>query len=610
MWYYEVTVNVRKRATFVHEDKVFEKILIHGKKEELFSSVFQYKEEDLSDLVNRKSVSQFYGIRKAHYIPLDIDRGNSSDQKVLDNAREILSFLFRELNLHEDNLWIWFSGTGYHIMIHAGCFDLEPDIEYPYKIKETLKNLLETFNLDKSVYSRSALIRCPFTLNIKSGRYKIPLSADELFSLTYEEIHILASDYTNVKERMKWYIHESKNKFGDGELKEHVVAVIPTIRQINDVIEPFKMASCIHRLWELGPQQGTRNNTILRLASHFRKSGIPSDAAKAAILYWNNNSLDEGYVMEKVEYAYNKGYQYSCNDTLLKKNCNTQCIHYDKKNIVLDVYTADDMHKELISYINTDYSKRVIHLDKMLGLDENKDVKIYPGELVTFMGATGTNKSTLIQNIILGVNFVNGQYFDVLPTFYFAPELAPRLTHRRALQIVSNTDKIDVLNKANELYEQYKDRLDHIRVVAQPPTLAKIEDAIIEYGTDIVVVDYIELIDIEQKTNEESKIKYIMQRLSNIAVQKDIIIIMVSQISRSYSREGVLDLYAGHGSGGIEKSSRKVIGIKSVPDTNIRNIEMFKNQDGDLFNVNIEVLPSYKMRRIFPGETHGFEVVN
>ena len=58
MWYYEVTVNVRKRATFVHEDKVFEKILIHGKKEELFSSVFQYKEEDLSDLVNRKSVSQ------------------------------------------------------------------------------------------------------------------------------------------------------------------------------------------------------------------------------------------------------------------------------------------------------------------------------------------------------------------------------------------------------------------------------------------------------------------------------------------------------------------------------------------------------------------------
>ena len=46
-----------------------------------------------------------------------------------------------------------------------------------------------------------------------------------------------------------------------------------------------------------------------------------------------------------------------------------------------------------------------------------------------------------------------------------------------------------------------------------------------------------------------------------MAVNLDIIIIQVSQVSRDYSRNEVLDLYAGKGSGAIENASRKVIGL-------------------------------------------------
>ena len=72
-------------------------------------------------------------------------------------------------------------------------------------------------------------------------------------------------------------------------------------------------------MWAEGPSEGSRNNIILRIASHFRRNGIPSDATKASLLHWNNNQLEESIILEKVENVYNSGYQYGCQDTEMKK---------------------------------------------------------------------------------------------------------------------------------------------------------------------------------------------------------------------------------------------------------------------------------------------------
>ena len=75
------------------------------------------------------------------------------------------------------------------------------------------------------------------------------------------------------------------------------------------------------------------------------------------------------------------------------------------------------------------------------------------------------------------------------------------------------------------------------------------------------------------------------------------IIIQVSQVSREYSRNEVLDLYAGKGSGAIENASRKVIGLNGQANSSEKTLEVLKNTDGELFKVDLEWQPNFRLRR-------------
>jgi hypothetical protein len=85
----------------------------------------------------------------------------------------------------------------------------------------------------------------------------------------------------------------------------------------------------------------------------------------------------------------------------------------------------------------------------------------------------------------------------------------------------------------------------------------------------------------------------------------DVIIIQISQVAREYSRNEILDIYAGKGSGAIENASRKVIGINGRQDSTDKTVSMFKNSDGDLFDVQLEWTPSFRLRK---KEVQGEEV--
>ena len=582
----------------IPSEELFDFIVKNGKDNAIYKSVFLYPETHIEKIIDKKSMANIFCERNAYWVPVDIDKGDNSDQRVLEIARATLQQLFEE-GLCEDNIIVWFSGTGYHIDIHADCFNIQPQEEYPYLIKRTLSRILP--DIDTSIYSRSSIIRAPFSLNMKSNRHKIPLTVEELNNLPYTEIHELSSNIETIQTRFNNFVDWIKDKFGDGELAAQVIKEVPKIREMNSVIEPSKIASCIYKIWEQGPVQGSRNQCIIRLASHFRRSGIPSSACKAALREWNNNSLDERILYEKIEYVYNKGYQFGCQDKLLSSYCSTHCTHYKRKDLTLDLITADDMQKHLEDRLITDYDNKVIHLDKMLGLPEGLDCKIYPGELVTIFGLPGGNKSTFVQNIMMGVDFQSGVPNEnyQIPSIYFHSELASWVTHRRHLQIASGLKKEEITDiTAGKIYKENKRFLDHIQVVVKPATLNMIEQAIAQTTTELVVIDYIETIDVEEYVpNEQAKIKLIMQRLASLAVTKNIIIILVSQTNRAYAKEGILDLYAGYGSGSIEKSSRKVIGILAK-EGNVREIEMFKNQDGNLFKTWLEYQPSWRLVKI------------
>ena len=366
------------------------------------------------------------------------------------------------------------------------------------------------------------------------------------------------------------------------------------------VAEPSKIAPCIQALFRQGPVQGRRHKTILRLSSHFRRHGFPSEVAKSSILEWNENSMDDENVINVIDSAYNGGYRYGCQDELLAANCQTKCIYFKNKDYLIEIKNAKDMQTELEERMETDFSGKTVDLSKMLGLGAQIDSTIYPGELVTVFGPTGSSKTTFVQNLALGVDFLNDDVVSKwqVPTLFLSLELSSWYMHRRHLQIVSGLSKDEINANYKEVYLKHKDLLSHLVVQTVSPTIENIRQKIRELQPTLVVVDYIDLVETPNDIRGEyAQIKYVSHSLSNMAVNNDCIIIQVSQVSREYSRNEVLDLYAGKGSGAIENASRKVIGLNGQANSKDKSIQMFKNTDGELFQVDVEWQPSFRLRR-------------
>ena len=531
----------------------------------LYRSVYLYDKAAKAKIEEATTISSYFGERHIDHTLSDLDVHPSS------------------------SIQPYFSGTGYHLVLSNESFNFAPSEDLPYIVKQTMAKLLP--GIDEMVYIRTAIYRVAHTINKKTGLYKVPLTIRELMHKKPEEIMELAKT-----PRLDFPYQEL---MGDGELEEYIITDTPKLRVFSKTVENIKVVPCIQRMLNIGPQQGNRNNTSMRLASHFRRNGIPSEFAKAALLHWNNKSLDESVLIDKIEQTYNKGYQYGCNDELLLKHCQTKCIYFKHKDYTIDVKNVDDLQAEFHERMITNFEGRSIDLSKMFHLPNSMDCTIYPGELVTIFGPTGSSKTTFAQNIALGVDFVEDRVVPEwqIPTLFLSLELSAWYMHRRHLQIVSGLSKEQVTRDYKDVYEAHKDKLGHLVIQTISPTLEQIQNKIKKLQPAVVIVDYIDLVETNRK-GEYEQIKYISHSLSNMAVNNDLIIIQVSQVAREYSRNEVLDLYAGKGSGAIENASRKVIGLNGQANSSVKKVQLFKNTDGELFEEALEWRPSFRLRKV------------
>lgn len=578
-----------RRGTLVPIDEQWDSVYEVGDTQAIYRSVYTYDEEAQDFIRKTGSVKNFFGTRHIDEVPIDIDKGQNTDEYTLKQTQAILYYIEKELSLKEGNYQCYFSGTGYHISLSAENFGFVPSPDLPFIVKQTMLEVFKDYQLDPNVYSRTAILRLPHTLNIKSQLYKIPLSRNEVMGGSYEKIQKEAQ-----RRRLKWIGVEL---WGDESLSDMIQKDVPDVRSMKTVSEPSNIVPCIQTIYNRGPQKGSRNHTVLRVASHMRRHGLPSDATKATLLHWNDNQLHPQVVIDKVESTYNFGYKYGCQDHILASVCSPKCIYYKNKDYLVDVKTASSLQADLHDRLSTDFSGRAINLAKMFGL-KDKDCTIYPGELVTIFGPTGANKTTLAQCITLGYDFANDTIVKewTMPTLYLSLELSGWYMHRRNLQIVSGLDKKEVTMNYRWIGEQYKENVEHIVMQTISPDAALIQKQIRELQPRLVVVDYIDLVETPRNVRGEyEQVRYVSHYLSNLAVNMDIIIVQISQVSREYSRNEVLDIYAGKGSGAIENASRKVIGINGRQDNTDKTVSLYKNSDGDLFEVDLEWKPSFRL---------------
>ena len=587
--YHEIAIgSPRQRGLLIPEEQLIDVILEHGQSRAVYKSVYLYDEEALEYFKLKRTLKDFLGKRYIKDVLIDIDKGQNTDEHTLNKTRGIL-FELEELNVQQRSYDLYFSGTGYHIIISGEVFNFkQADNNLPFIVKETMNNLFS--DIDLSVYNRTSIFRCENTLNQKSGLYKVILDQSNINKISTKDILLWAESPRESLAEAKW---------GDGELEDKIITNVPRIRVMDSKIEPDNIVPCVQTMYDNGPDEGTRNNTMMRIASHFFRHGIPSKAAKAALLEWNNGQLEDQLIIKKVEDTYRGGYKYGCKDQLMAKFCKPNCIYYKRKDYLVDVKNSEELQSDLAQRLETDFSGRTIDLAKLLGVP-NKDATIYPGELVTIFGSTGANKTALAQNIVLGYNAENDYITKEaqIPTLFLSLELSGFVMHRRNLQIVADVDKDTVVANYRKLYEYHKDELSHIVMQSISPTIPQIQDKIKSLQPKCVVIDYIDLVDVPyNKKGEYEKLNYISHSLSNLAVNEDIIIIQISQVSRDYSRNKIMDLYAAKGSGAIENASRKVIGITGSADDAEKKVSIYKNSDGDLFDALLEWTPSFRLKK-------------
>ena len=451
----------RNRGSLVLKDKLLNYI---DPEVPLFRSIYLYDKIAVDYAKNNGGLKNYFGKRGIDNVILDIDKGGSSNEHTRQKAIGMVLKL-EEFDLSHKSIQCYFSGSGYHISIPNSSWNFIPSDNVHYVVKNTISKLFP--EVDSSIFMRTGIYRVAHTINTKTNLYKIPITVKELFDTDIDMLEL-------AKKPRLGYPYEER--VGSSELEKYIVSEAPRIQQTKQVAEPLDVVPCVQRMLKIGPQEGNRNQTLMRIASHSARNGIPSEFAKAMILHWNNNSLDPNEVIEKVEYTYNRGYRYGCQDSIMHEHCQTRCIYFKRKDYLIDIKNAEDLQEDLKARLTTDFSGKTINIAKALGL--NLDCEIYPGELVTIFGPTGSGKTTFAQNLVLGVDFQNDKINidSQIPTLYLSLELSAWYMHRRNMQIVSGLDKEQVTNNFEKIYDLHKEKINHLVIQTVAPTLDQIQN--------------------------------------------------------------------------------------------------------------------------------------
>lgn len=284
----------------------------------------------------------------------DLDNSDLTDaaygpiafQQVKEDALKIIAILEAIFYVPQDQLNIFFSGgKGLHILVPPNILGIQPrkDLNNIYKkIATDIKKYLAYKTIDTQIYDNKRLFRLENSIHGKTGLFKIPLTVDELRSLSFEDIKLLAQQprqRTSYRPIWKEPTYSTKanrmyRKFVD-EWEEDLKKAEERRNQGTGEMIWTYVPPCIQTILLEGTKQGSRNNTIAVLSSHFRQSGLSEAECENRLLDFNlrmvTPSLSESEVLSTVRSIYNSPYGYGCRTLTDMGLCQDKCKIYQKR---------------------------------------------------------------------------------------------------------------------------------------------------------------------------------------------------------------------------------------------------------------------------------------
>ena len=546
-----------------------------GMAQDTFMSLWDYDGHVIDYVKEKKTLASYDGML---YMPdeflLDVDGENPerAKQKAIG-----LTILLDDLCIPYR---IYFSGTGFHLGIPGQAFRWKPTPDLHLKVKDELQDKGIYEYADVSVSDKTRLIRIVNTLNSKSKLYKIPLSHSELHG-TITQIQELAKTQRST---YKWTTLECEPVFD--VLKRKTKASDKDFETVTLGRNPDPIwYPCIQTMMA-GTGQGSRHQIALRIAGYLRWR-YPEHVVRLIMEDWRQrvdiaSSPFTKAEMDKIvtdcyEGHNGNGYNYGCTDVHMDNHCQSTCRLYKSKKSQ-NIMDAKSMEKELVEFLTRDHDP----ID--IGKFYNQSFPIYPGEVVILQAPPKSMKTMLLQNWVNKLK---------RPTYFIEMEMSPRQMWMRFVMMEKGWSEEEL--KAH--YTQYANGISQdfqwLTIDYNSCYAHELNKRImmLPYKPEIIVVDHMGLFR-SQKSDNNMKVEEVSQALMELAIQNNVVVFAVSEITKQAFHEG-MDITSAKGSFRIGYNANKVLSLTPYKDENnlikYLKIQCTANREKEGLNLELNV---------------------
>jgi len=359
----------------VFDRHIFLKPTLKSNPTDCYESVFRHS-EDITEYyktnkdkkTGKNTLAGYTGAVWADKLILDIDKeGDLESAK--DTICKVLKHLESEYEVDLNWLRIKFSGhKGFHVFIPSELFGgFEASENLPDQLKSIGEKLTDGFKFDFSFYHRTGLIRLENTINSKSGNYAIPLTADELFSLSIDEMQKLAASPRYVE---LFDLDQLLPATELVKLKENLDNV-----KTNDEAnaqENKTRAQKYEELWQ-NESEGKRNKQAGKIIGHLVYNNLPNESIDTIVKYWNEQNSPPKSAAEIEKYIKN----------YLKRYKNSEGKFWIIKRNVNGVYKSEINFYDLIEFLEKEgYAKKYLDESYLFIKIEKNVVEVIPLEQI------------------------------------------------------------------------------------------------------------------------------------------------------------------------------------------------------------------------------------
>lgn len=399
--YTRLSEGYKKYKLIPKTDDIWDHITTNEK--DWYVSLYQYNEEQYNRWKTTGSVAGITGVTTSQlYFDLDCETDLEAAKK---DALTVVKRLM-DKGVDSNAIQVTFSGKkGFSVAVAT----VESFTEEEFKnITKSIAGDLETF--DKVVNDSQRIIRVIGTKHPGSGLYKIPLSLEQLSSLTVDDIKSLASSLDNIDEDVinNWIQINTPEEIKALGVKEETVKNKIEITDGLDLSRKPKFLTDAKYALQMGFfNPGERNEAFMILCATYKAQGFPKEltwrmlkgVAELQAKRTGQEEKDPNYLWKNIiEVVYSdtwRGATYSYENTPLLQEV-TKRLGLKVPKAETPIVMSDLGGESFARYAKSFYETRIY-----TGLKPLDDAfPICAGSNVAIVGAASSGKTALSLNIL------------------------------------------------------------------------------------------------------------------------------------------------------------------------------------------------------------------